>query len=186
MVRLEGFAPIADARARLLILGSMPGGHSLRLGEYYAHPRNRFWPIMAELCGFDAALAYPQRLEALKSSGIALWDVLHACRREGSADAKIDDASLELNDIAGFLRQHPRIHAILFNGAKAEQCFLRHARSTLDETSLRCLRLPSTSPAHATLGQQQKLAAWRSALSQFDPGGLACEQSPIQFPGRLR
>lgn len=72
MVRLEGFAPIADARARLLILGSMPGGHSLRLGEYYAHPRNRFWPIMAELCGFDAALAYPQRLEALKSSGIAL------------------------------------------------------------------------------------------------------------------
>lgn len=185
MVRLEGFAPIADGQARLLILGSMPGGHSLRIGEYYAHPRNLFWSIMAELCGFDATLAYPQRLEALKSAGIALWDVLHACRREGSADAKIDDASIEINDIAGFLRQHQRIGAILCNGAKAEQCFRRHVRPTLDDASLPCLRLPSTSPAHAALGRPQKLAVWRSALSQFGVGGMACEKSPIQFPGRL-
>lgn len=162
---LQSFAPIEDEQARMLILGSMPGALSLKMGEYYAHPRNLFWPIMAELCGFDAALPYQQRSDALKSAHIALWDVLHSCKRVGSADAKIDNSSLKINDFARFLREHPQIRHIFFNGAKAESCYRRQVLPLPGFQPIRYLRLPSTSPAYAALNHQQKLAAWRHAFS---------------------
>ncbi len=70
----ESFPPLAPPQARLLILGSMPGAASLRAGQYYAHPQNQFWPIMAALLGFDPALPYAQRCAALASHGIAVDD----------------------------------------------------------------------------------------------------------------
>ena len=89
-------------QARVLVLGSMPGTISLRQGRYYAHPRNAFWPIAAEILGFDPALDYALRLERLTQAGVALWDVLQGCEREGSLDADIRNAVP--NDFAGFLR----------------------------------------------------------------------------------
>jgi len=152
------FAPIETADARILILGSMPGIASLAAGQYYAHPQNRFWAIMAELLGIDPAAPYELRVQALQQAGIALWDVLLSCRRQGSLDASIDHGSLVPNDFAAFFLSHPKISRIYFNGAKAEECYGKHVRPI---GGMQYLRLPSTSPANAAASHQQKLQAWR-------------------------
>jgi hypoxanthine-DNA glycosylase len=162
--RLQGFPPVARRDARVLVLGSMPGAASLRAAQYYAHPQNRFWPIMGELVGAFPALSYRQRLLRLTGAGIALWDVLAACEREGSLDSAIRDDTAEANDFAGFFSAHPRIRAVLFNGGKAEAAFRRFVLPSLPALELDYRRLPSTSPANASQSAAQKLGAWRDAL----------------------
>jgi hypoxanthine-DNA glycosylase len=161
---LQGFAPVVGQHARVLILGSMPGAASLLAAQYYAHPRNQFWPIMSELVGADPALPYAQRLDRLTAAGIALWDVLARCEREGSLDARIRDDTAIANDFAGFFASQPTIRTVLLNGGKAEQSFRRIVLPTLADRELTCVRLPSTSPAHASLRAEQKRLAWREAL----------------------
>lgn len=165
---VQSFAPLAEPGATRLILGSMPGRRSLAEQQYYAHPHNAFWPIMATLCGFAPDAPYAERCAALTAAGIAVWDVLAACTRETSLDSDIVESSIVPNDFAGFLDAHPRIEAIYFNGAKAESSFLKHVLPTLDEAHRaipRHRRLPSTSPAHAGLRFDAKLAAWQRALA---------------------
>jgi len=164
----NGFAAVARKDARILILGSMPSRKSLDAQQYYAHPRNAFWPIMAELFGFSPALPYTERLEQLRDNGIALWDVAHRCIRPGSLDADIRD--VEANGFRTFLSRHPHIHTIFFNGRKAEELFRRLVLPALsDEFSLieRQL-LPSTSPAHAARSFAEKLAAWQAVRTAFE------------------
>lgn len=161
MSRVRCFAPIEDAAATVLILGSMPGKASLAAGQYYAHPRNAFWPVMGELIGFNPDLPYQERLQILQSSGIALWDVLGSCIRKSSLDAHIETDSLVPNDFQEFFRQHPDIMQVFFNGAKAEQCFMKYVLPTLKANSLRYQRLPSTSPANAGIPYEKKLWAWQ-------------------------
>ncbi|MDT3670370.1 MAG: DNA-deoxyinosine glycosylase [Aromatoleum sp.] len=162
MSRLEGFAPIAAAGAHTLILGSMPGAASLAAVEYYAHPRNHFWPIIGAVLGIDPALPYAERTRRLAEAGYALWDVLGACRREGSLDSNIQTDSIEVNDFAAFFVHHPAIDRVFCNGTAAEQCFRRHALPVLGEHfDFTLRRLPSTSPANASIPYPAKLAAWR-------------------------
>lgn len=157
---IRSFPPIADASARVLILGSMPGEESLRAKQYYAHPRNAFWKLMGELFAAGADLSYVQRARRLKKAGVALWDVLACCAREGSLDSAIDDASITANDFPRFFSAHPRITHVFFNGATAERCFRAHVQPRLDMPALQLARLPSTSPAHAARSYVQKRAAW--------------------------
>ncbi|MEM7407854.1 MAG: DNA-deoxyinosine glycosylase [Pseudomonadota bacterium] len=160
----RSFEPIARPDARVLVLGSMPGQDSLKAQQYYAHPRNAFWPIMGTLLGFDAGLPYEQRCAALTANGIALWDVLRECERPGSLDAAIVDATATVNDFPGLFDSCPVIDAVCFNGAKSEQMFRRHALPRLAGRRLQLTRLPSTSPAHASLNFEAKLDAWRAVL----------------------
>lgn len=163
MSRLEGFPPLASPAAHTLILGSMPGAASLAATCYYAHPRNLFWPFMGVILNIAPDLPYAERTRALTAQGYALWDVLGACRRIGSLDSGILKDTLELNDLPGFLAEHRGIRRVFFNGAKAEQLFRRHIGSQLDDGSApTCTRLPSTSPANASMGYATKLAAWRT------------------------
>ena len=163
----QGFAPVARADASLLILGSMPGQASLQAQAYYAHPRNAFWRILADVLGFPPDLPYTARLEILQANGIALWDVLASCHRPGSLDADIDDATTVVNDFASFLQQHPHITRICFNGAKAESSWRKQVQPLLGSTrELALLRLPSTSPAHAGMPYEAKRALWANALAQ--------------------
>ena len=162
---VRSFAPIAAADATRLILGSMPGVASLRAGQYYAHPRNQFWRIVAELLGIDPGMPYAGRIGALASSGIALWDVLESCSRAGSLDAAIEKGSVVPNDFATFFACHPRVRRVFFNGATAEQCYRRRVLPLLPAGTLTYLRLPSTSPAHAAMSYEEKLAAWRVITS---------------------
>jgi double-stranded uracil-DNA glycosylase len=159
---LHGFAPIADARARLLILGSMPGMASLHADEYYAHPRNGFWPIMESVWSIPATASYAARTRAVKRAGIAIWDVLASCRRSSSLDSDIDAGSMVVNDFTGFLQTHASIHAIAFNGGTAARLFHRHVLPGLGIAwrQIPMLRLPSTSPAHARLSLADKRRAW--------------------------
>lgn len=166
---LTGFTPVAAAPARVLILGSMPGAASLAAKQYYAHPRNAFWRILGEIAGAHPGLPYDERLTRLQARGIALWDVLRHCERPGSLDADIAPASMVANDFAGLFAVQPGITRVLFNGATAAQCFRRHVLPGLDAALLARLtlvRLPSTSPAHAGMPFDAKLAAWRGALAE--------------------
>ena len=163
-MRVHSFPPISDPASRVLILGSMPGKASLRAKQYYAHPQNAFWRIIGELLGFDADAAYARRAKVLKSAHIALWDVLESCVREGSADAMIEDDSLLANDFHGFFAAHTRIRRVLFNGAKAEACYKRHVLHQVETGPIVYSRLPSTSPANASVTFADKLDAWRAIV----------------------
>lgn len=160
------FPPIANPSARTLVLGSMPGVLSLQAQQYYAHPRNAFWPIMGSLYGFDIALPYTARVEKLKASGLALWDVLHSCSRNGSLDSAIEEGSRVPNDFAHFFAQHPHIRLVAFNGSEAEKSFNTYVLPKLSMRDIGFVRLPSTSPAHAARSLAQKTEAWRAVLCQ--------------------
>lgn len=159
--RIRSFAPIAGRNARVLILGSMPGRASLEAGRYYAHPQNAFWRIAAQLLRIEPDAPYGMRVQALKSARIALWDVLHSCVRQGSLDTMIE-AELA-NDFDAFFRTHKRITHVFFNGAKAEASYRRHVLGAMS-IELQYQRLPSTSPAHASLSFARKLGAWQAVL----------------------
>lgn len=159
------FPPIALQNASVLILGSMPGERSLELNQYYAKPGNSFWYIMGEICGAKLELLYPDRVAKLTAAGIALWDVLQHCEREGSLDSSIVHGTETPNDFAAFLVAHPHIRAIFFNGQKTENSFCKLvqtklAPALLSEIVLR--RLPSTSGAHSRMSKQEKVQAWRA------------------------
>ena len=144
----------------------MPGDASLAAGQYYAHPRNHFWPILGAICGFDPQASYARRRSSLAKSGIALWDVIGSCVREGSLDASIDDDSIVVNDFAAFLASHARIARVCFNGRKAESAWRRHVQDRLPPgCKPECLLLPSTSPAHAGMSYLRKFKVWRSAIA---------------------
>lgn len=162
MPMLTGLPPIARADACVLVLGSMPGAASLLAGQYYAHRQNRFWPYMAALTHAEITLPYPQRVQRLQESGIAVWDVIAHCQREGSLDSAIRDEAA--NDFGEFFARHAHIDTVLFNGAKAEATFLRRVLPGLGMPQLRCRRLPSTSPANASQSDASKFHEWREAL----------------------
>lgn len=159
---IRSFAPVSNAEAKLLILGSMPGKKSLEQNRYYAHPSNAFWKIMGELVGAHPDLSYAERLSILKSSGIALWDVLACCERKTSLDAHIKNEIP--NNFASFFARHPHITQLCFNGSKAEQCFKKFVQDKQALPPLKLYRLPSTSPAHAGMRYADKLHAWRIAI----------------------
>jgi hypoxanthine-DNA glycosylase len=151
----------------MLILGSMPGTESLRRQQYYAHPRNAFWPIMGALFGAGPDLPYPARIERLRAARVAVWDVVGQCRRVGSLDARILAESVIPNDIPALLRRAPRLQRIFFNGGGAETWFRRCFRDPPAESlfaGCRFVRLPSTSPAYAALSPAAKMERWRRVL----------------------
>ena len=168
--QVHSFPPIENPGATVLILGSMPGKASLKAGQYYAHPRNAFWAIMGDLIGAYPSLDYASRVASLQSAGIALWDVLACCQREGSLDADIVKASIHPNDFNAFFATHTQITRVFFNGTMAEICFHRHVRPSLVAGPLHFQRLPSTSPAHAAKTYAQKLTAWEIVIPEGNAG----------------
>ena len=151
----RSFPPIADQQARVLVLGTLPGEESLRRGEYYAHPRNLFWPIVFALFDAVPAPGYAQRLAFVAAHRIALWDVCKTGERDASADSSIRRECP--NPIDRLLDRHPLIRAVAFNGTTARRLYDRHFARRME---LAYLALPSTSPAHATIDFSAKLARW--------------------------
>lgn len=158
MARLQGLAPVVDAKAHTLILGSFPGEESLRRRQYYAHSQNGFWKIMTALFAPGRELkTYEAKKALLKKNGIALWDVIGSCERQTSADSRIKNP--EPNDFERFLKKH-KIRRVLLNGRTAE----KYWRELEPGLSGAAQYVPSTSPAYAVLDTQAKTALWRQAL----------------------
>ena len=161
---LTGLAPVLDASTRLIVLGSFPGVASLQAQQYYGHPRNHFWPILAALWGVELrAVGYARRLVVARDHGLGLWDVYASCRRVGSLDRAIEAAQLNPLDALRVLA--PGLRAIVHNGAESARAMV-HTRAL----GLPVQRLPSTSPANASWSFERKLAAWRTA---FEEHGMA-------------
>ncbi len=164
---VSSFPPLIADGCRVLILGSMPGVRSLERSEYYAHPRNLFWPLMGELYGAGRELPYADRITRLHSRRVGVWDVLAECDRPGSLDGSILPDSEIANDIDGLLRLHADISVVALNGGKAQQSYSRHIEPHLDDATrqrLRVLSMPSTSPANAGIPLAIKRAQWQRLL----------------------
>ena len=167
--RVQSFAPILGKHPRILILGSMPGIASLEAVQYYAHPRNVFWPIMANLFSIDAETDYAQRVAQISEAPVILWDTLKRCERPGSLDASIKRESVEANDIPGLLAEYRGIRAVACNGATSANYFRRLVLPQLPKAiEIELLPMPSTSPANAGMNFAQKLTAWRRLLDYID------------------
>lgn len=155
---LRGLPPVVSPDTRLVVLGSFPSVASLAAGQYYAHPRNQFWPLLSALWKVDLrALGYADRLKEMLRRGLGLWDVYACCRREGSLDSAIRAA--EFNDFDTLRRSAPRLAGIAHNGGESA----RARRFTL-AFGLPVSVLPSTSPANAAWSFDRKLAAWREVF----------------------
>ena len=167
----HGFAAVATAESRVLILGSLPGQVSLREQQYYAQPRNAFWKIMGEMFGALPELPYTDRLQALSVHRVALWDVCASAHRPGSLDGSIRQATVVPNDFAAFLTSHRHIRLIYFNGSTAANLYRRVVLPGLPESlqSLRRETLPSTSPAFAAMCFEQKLERWSVVRRECTP-----------------
>lgn len=149
------FPPISNPDAKVLILGTMPSEQSLALVQYYGNPRNAFWKLIFTIFNKPFSADYEQRKRVLLENQIALWDVLEVCVREGSLDSAIEQEVV--NDFNSFLKAHPNIKTIFFNGQKAASYFNRYVKVGGD---YRLIILPSTSPAHAGKSFEMKLKEW--------------------------
>lgn len=180
MTHVHSFPALSAPHATLLILGSMPGRMSLELNQYYAHPRNAFWRILEDVLELPTNLDYAARCTAIIAQGIAVWDVLKTCTRSGSLDSAIVAATIVPNDFATFLREHAAITTICFNGAAAQQIWMRHIAPHLpaDVQPRALVRLPSTSPAHAGMDFATKAQRWREVL---ETRGASKTAAPRQF-----
>jgi TDG/mug DNA glycosylase family protein len=157
MPAIEGFAPIIDHDAKVLILGTMPGAESLRKREYYANPRNQFWKIIYSIFNSVLETPYLKRVAFIKGRRIALWDVIQCCDREGSSDSKITRVCA--NDFASLLTTYPRVKYLFFNGQTAFKTFQKEVKFN---TSTRVIFeiLPSSSPANARMSVDTKIRKW--------------------------
>lgn len=158
---LSGLTPLADARTRVVVLGSFPSQASLTKQQYYGHPQNHFWFLLS--CVLNEPLLrwpYALRCQRLLARGVGIWDVLGACQRAGSLDSAIQSA--QLNDPRVLLALAPHLAGACFNGGFSQghmRLWAAHGVQTVE--------LPSSSPANATHGFDVKLAAWRNALAPF-------------------
>jgi len=150
------FPPIANAETSILILGSLPGDKSLEFQEYYAHPRNRFWRVIAELTQSNLPHTYQEKVELLLQNKIGLWDVVQSAKRTGSLDVNIVNEIP--NDLEGFLENHPNLKIICFNGSKSHKLFNKYFKP---KATLSYLALPSTSPANASHTFESLFKKWK-------------------------
>ena len=162
-----GFPPILGSEPRVLVLGTLPSRKSLEKQEYYGHPQNAFWKIMAAL--FGASGAYAERTRALEQAGIAVWDVLEQSVRPGSMDADIDLATARANPLSQLVAANDSLVLVCFNGQKARQLFDRLVGADAFNREVELLTLPSTSPAFAAMSLADKTARWQAALSRALP-----------------
>ena len=153
----KSFEPIFAPEAKVMIVGSMPSVKSLADAQYYAHPRNAFWPILFDIFGVMLHNDYMRKKELIRANGLALWDVAACCEREGSLDSNMRD--IVYNDFGALYAQCPGIQTVLCNGGTAHALFMKSGFAG----GRRVIRMPSTSPAY-TMPYEQKLKIWKETL----------------------
>jgi len=171
MNEVSGFPPVAGDSATVLVLGSMPGVRSLEEQQYYAQPRNAFWTIMDRLFQAGVDLPYQERLDVLRASGIALWDVLQRCERPGSLDSSINESTAKPNDFDSFFGKHDQIQQIFFNGLTASKIYLRKGRDYRERSGelIRCLLLTYLGHPRKDNQLEHPISKWRYWTNRPEP-----------------
>jgi TDG/mug DNA glycosylase family protein len=167
---IAAFPPILEGSPEIMILGTMPGGKSLELGQYYSHPQNQFWRLMGDIYGAARELPYAERIKTLTDNRVAVWDVLKTCVRAGSMDANIKNPIA--NNFNIFFSGYPSIKVVVFDSGTAANFYKRLVAPTAT-FRMEYRRVPSPSPAHARLRYEEKLTLWKRALTtppgEFSP-----------------
>jgi len=154
---IHPFQPIVYKESKILILGSFPSIDSFDKSFYYAHPRNQFWKILSALFNYPVNNR-DQKMWLLKIAHIALWDMVQSCNRDSSLDSSLEE--IEVNNIAGFLEEHPSIKKVAFTGRLAEQLFKYH----FDYLEIDTVYLPSPSSAYAKISLENKMVIYKEKL----------------------
>lgn len=164
MKTCKSFSPSIDNNSKILILGSIPGVKSLEKQQYYAHPQNRFWKVMANLCKQSdlPGVDYNKKLEILLKNDIALWDTIKTCKRDGSLDSDIQNEIS--NDIRSLLIKYPNIKTICLNGNKSYSAFKKYFPDLLEKYN--CYKMPSTSPANAKYSLNVLINIWSEIIQR--------------------
>lgn len=149
------FPPVSNAETEVLILGTLPGDRSLQAGEYFAHPGNRFWKIIAAITNNPLPKNYVEKLELLYSNRIGLWNVLHKADRKGILDTAIQNEMP--NDIPAFIATHEKLKMIAFDGLKAEIFYDKYYTRGSDLTYI---SLPGCSAANARFNLEALCDKW--------------------------
>lgn len=155
-MKVYSFPSISNKEAKVLVLGTMPGIASLELNQYYGHSRNVFWKLLFTIFEQPFSNDYEVKKQLALDNQIAIWDVLQACVREGSLDSAIEQEVP--NDFKAFLKAHPNLELIVFNGQKAAKFFKQYVRVS---KNYKQVTVPSTSPANAGISWEQKLKEWQ-------------------------
>lgn len=152
-------APLYDSRSKVLILGTMPSPKSREAGFYYAHPQNRFWPVLARVLGVPCPKTTQARRALALARGIALWDVLRECDITGASDSSIRNPIP--NDLSPILAA-AHIRAIFTTGKKSTDLYNRYLFS---QTKIACIPLPSTSPANCAVSMDGLAECYQQILT---------------------
>ena len=147
--------PVYDENARVLILGSFPSVKSREEMFFYGHPQNRFWRVLAAVCGMELPKTTEEKKQLLLANRIALWDVIASCEIQGSADSTI--RNVVPNDLSRIL-DAAKIQRIFVNGKTSEKYYKKYLQQKLGREAV-CL--PSTSPANAAWTLEKLIEAWK-------------------------
>ena len=150
--------PVYDKNSKILVLGSFPSVKSRECGFFYGHPQNRFWRVVAGLCGEQVPVTIEEKRRMLLRNGIAVWDVIRSCKITGSADSSIKN--VVPNDICGMINESG-IERIFTNGKKADELYKKYIES---KTGIKAVCLPSTSPANAAWTIERLTEKWSIIL----------------------
>ncbi|KAL7712251.1 hypothetical protein QTN25_010087 [Entamoeba marina] len=157
---LVAFPAVIPQNAEILILGSMPGKKSLTLRQYYGHPQNAFWYVIADLAGLETPpTTYSKRIDLLHELKIALWDVCHMCDRKTSLDSDIEN--VKANNIEELLSNNPSIKAVLFNGGPVQSLYKKYCKMV---NGVSYVLMPSTSPTYAKMKRKEKVEKWKEVM----------------------
>lgn len=155
----KAFTPFIDNHSKILILGTMPGEKSLELQEYYGNRGNQFWKLLFTMFDLPLTHDYSRKLKFLQEHGIAIWDVLEYCEREGSLDSRIKNEVP--NDFKSFYKNHPQIKHVFFSSKNAAAYYDKYVGRS-EEISYDTL--PSPSGANATKSFSEKLEIWKEKI----------------------
>jgi len=147
--------PVYDENSRVLVLGSFPSVKSRESAFFYGHRQNRFWRVVAGVCGEETPKSTDDKKAMLLRNGIAVWDVIHSCEISGSADSSIKNAVP--NDI-GLILNGSKVKRIFTNGRKADELYRKYLEN---KTGIKAVCLPSTSPANAAWNLDRLTEEWK-------------------------
>ena len=151
--------PLYDKNSEILILGTFPSVKSREAEFFYAHPQNRFWKVMARICGENTPQTVDEKTEMILKNNFALWDVIKSCEITGSSDSSIKNvvpADLSI------ILDTAKISHNFVNGKKAEQLYKKFLEK---ETGIKAVALPSTSPANASWSTDRLFEYWNHAIT---------------------